>query len=111
MVFPPRREDERGRAYPESKKGTPGRVNVTRPWRTIRREAGLPDGIGLHGLRHSLATHLAMQGAQAAEIMTALGHRRLATAQKYVHWAEDSRAALAERAATIVTNAMKRSEQ
>jgi integrase len=36
--------------------------------------------IGLHGLRHSLASHMAMGGAQAAEIMTQLGHRQLSTA-------------------------------
>ena len=42
-----------------------------------------------------------MGGAEAAEIMTALGHRQLATAQRYVHWAQDARQALAERAASV----------
>ena len=32
----------------------------------VRAEAGLPAGFGLHGLRHSLATVLAVGGAQAA---------------------------------------------
>ena len=44
---------------------------------------------------------MAMGGAQAAEIMTALGHRDIATSQKYVHWALDARQALAERAAGV----------
>lgn len=79
-----------------------GPVNLSKPWRAIRAEAGLPEGIGLHGLRHSLASHMAMQGAQAAEIMTALGHRQMSTAQKYVHFAQDARVALAERAAGTV---------
>jgi len=83
-----------------------GPLALAKPWRMIRQEAGLPEGIGLHGLRHSLASHMAMQGAQAAEIMTALGHRQLATAQKYVHWAQDKRAALAEDAAAHITAAM-----
>ena len=54
-----------------------GPVSLAKPWRAIRAEAGLPEGIGLHGLRHSLATLLAVGGAQAAEIMTSLGHRQM----------------------------------
>jgi hypothetical protein len=49
---------------------------------------------------------MAMQGAQAAEIMTALGHHQLVTAQKYIHWAQDARTQLAEKAAAHVTAAM-----
>src|SRR5262249_29865935 len=37
-----------------------GPVLLAKPWRTIRVEADLPEGIGLHGLRHSLATLLAV---------------------------------------------------
>ena len=76
-----------------------GDIALSKPWRAVREEAELPDGIGLHGLRHSLASHLAMGGAQAAQIMETLGHRQLSTAQRYVHWADVERAALAERAA------------
>lgn len=83
-----------------------GPPNLSHPWRKIRIEAGLPETIGLHGLRHSLASHMAMGGAEAAEIMTALGHRQLSTAQKYIHWAQDGRAALAERAAAHITGAL-----
>jgi integrase len=78
-----------------------GAITLSAVWRKVREEAQLPEGIGLHGLRHSLASHLAMGGAQAAEIMTALGHRQLSTAQKYVHWAQDARVPLAERAASV----------
>lgn len=83
-----------------------GPVSLAKPWRLVRSEAGLPSEMGLHGLRHSLASHMAMQGAQAAEIMTALGHRQLSTAQKYVHWAQDRRAALAEDAAAHIAAAL-----
>jgi len=83
-----------------------GAVALSKIWRKVREEAGLPKGIGLHGLRHSLASHMAMQGAEAAEIMTALGHRQLSTAQNYVHWAKDARSALAERAASVVIAGM-----
>ena len=52
-------------------------LSLAKPWRAIRPEAGLPKGIGLHGLRHALATPLAVGGAQAAEIMSRSGHRQL----------------------------------
>lgn len=83
-----------------------GPIHLSQPWREIREKAELPEGIGLHGLRHSLASHLAMQGAQASEIMTALGHRNLATSQKYIHWAEQARQAIAERAASVALAGM-----
>lgn len=76
-----------------------GDIVLSKPWRTVRVEAKLPEGIGLHGLRHSLASHLAMGGGQAAEIMQALGHRQLSTTQRYIHFADTARATLAERAA------------
>ena len=81
-------------------------LDLSKPWRSIRTAAGLPVGIGLHGLRHSLASHMAMQGAEAAEIMTALGHRDIATSQRYVHWAHDNRQDLAEKAAAGITAAV-----
>ena len=83
-----------------------GTASLAKPWRLIRAEAGLPAELGLHGLRHSLASAMAMNGAQAAEIMTALGHRQLSTAQRYIQWAQDSRAALAERAASHISDAL-----
>ena len=63
-----------------------GPLSLAKPWRAIRAEAGLPEAIGLHGLRHSLAIPLAVGGAQAPEIMTdawppAAEHRR----RKYLH--------------------------
>jgi integrase len=76
-----------------------GAMSLAKPWRAVREEAKLPEGIGLHGLRHSMATLLAMGGAQAAEIMAALGHKQLSTSQKYVHLADKARAAVAEKAA------------
>ena len=71
-------------------------------------KAELPEGIGLHGLRHSLASHFARSGAGAPEIMAALGHSQLSTAQRYVHWAQDAQQALAERAATVPLDGMNR---
>ncbi|MBI5461327.1 MAG: site-specific integrase [Gammaproteobacteria bacterium] len=83
-----------------------GALSLAKPWRAVRAEAGLPEGLVLHGLRHSIASHMAMAGAEAAEIMTALGHRQIATSQRYVHWAQDRRAEVAERAAAHITGAL-----
>jgi integrase len=83
-----------------------GPLNLTKPWNLVRAEAGLPEGMGLHGLRHSLASNMAMEGAQAAEIMIALGHRNLATSQKYVHAAQDARQRIAEKAAATALAGM-----
>ena len=79
---------------------TRGDGGVTLPsklWAQIRKEAGLPDGITNHSLRHSLGTIMAVQGAEAAQIMAALGHSQLSTTQRYIHIARDARAALAEK--------------
>ncbi|MBI1415759.1 MAG: tyrosine-type recombinase/integrase [Limimaricola sp.] len=81
------------------------------PWRKVRLAAGLPAGIGLHGLRHTFASYMAMQGAQAAEIMAALGHKDMSTSQRYIHWANDRRQALAERAAATITGALTATEK
>ncbi len=83
------------------------RLDLSKPWRLVRKAADLPEGIGLHGLRHSLASHMAMQGSEAAEIMTALGHRDITTSQRYVHWAHDKRQVLAEKAAAVITEAIE----
>ena len=78
-----------------------GPINLTKIWNKVRSEAELPETIGLHGLRHSLASHMAMEGAQASEIMAALGHRNITTSAKYVHWASQKRQPLAEKAAAV----------
>ena len=87
-----------------------GPISLSHLWRKVRVEGKLPEGIGLHGLRHSLASHMAMGGAEAAEIMTALGHTQLSTAQRYVHWAEDARQVLAEKAASVATAGLQASD-
>jgi integrase len=78
-----------------------GAIALSKAWQKVRKEAHLPPALGLHGLRHSIASHLAMGGAQAAEIMTAMGHRQLSTTQRYIHFAQSKRQTLAERAASV----------
>ena len=78
-----------------------GASALSKAWRKVRTEANLPATLGLHGLRHLVASHLAMSGAQAPEIMTAMGHRQLSTVLRYIHFAEDARKTIAEREAEV----------
>ena len=86
-----------------------GAISLARPWMIVREAAGLSKKLGLHGLRHSVGSHLAMGGAQAAQIMEALGHRQMATTARYIHFAADARQALAERAASVAVAGLKAS--
>lgn len=81
-------------------KGT-GQMSLGPMWPAVRSEAKLPANIGLHGLRHSVGTHLAMSGASAVELMETLGHKQITTTQRYIHFVEHARSTLAERAASV----------
>lgn len=81
-------------------------IHINKPWRDVRAEADLPEGIGLHGLRHSVASLMAMDGAGASEIQAVTGHRDLRMVQRYVHFADNARAGLAERAAAFAAAGM-----
>ncbi len=83
-----------------------GTLNIAKPWMDVRKEANFPVNLGLHGLRHSLASHLAMAGASAVELMEAMGHKQVSTTQRYIHFAERARTTLAERAASMAMAGM-----
>jgi len=48
------------------------------------RRAKLPNS-GVHILRHTFCSHLAMRGAQAKAIQELAGHQDLSTTQRYMH--------------------------
>jgi site-specific recombinase XerD len=67
--------------------------------RSCYRRAGVgdrvPRGAQLHALRHTFATRLAEDGANASEIMRLLGHASLVTSQSYIEvTAEQQRSAV-----------------
>jgi len=65
--------------------GTPiTRDRVIKAIRGAQRVAGLPQA-GVHVLRHSFCSHLAMKGAPARAIQELAGHADLSTTQRYMH--------------------------
>ena len=88
-----------------------GPLTLTKPWQAIRKEAKLPAALGLHGLRHSLASHLAMAGASSVELMEALGHKQISTTLRYTHFAEKARSTLADRAAAMAVAGMAKASE
>ncbi len=83
-----------------------GPMSMQKPWQQVRKEAGLPDDLVLHGLRHSVGSHLAMAGGSTVELMHALGHKQVSTTLRYVHLADNARSTLAERAAAVALAGM-----
>ena len=63
-------------------------VQIDHAWKSIRSEAGL-SGVRCHDLRHSFASALVSAGFNLPTIAKLLGHRQLATTQRYSHLYDD----------------------
>jgi integrase/recombinase XerD len=81
-----RNESEAGSVVFLSVRGRP--LTRARIWQIIRQlaiEAGLPDHLHPHSLRHSFASHLLSAGAPLRTIQEMLGHADISTTQIYTH--------------------------
>lgn len=79
-----------GNAYVFPGKNENKHVNgLSKFWQRIRAEADL-NGVRLHDLRHSFASHAAMNGASLPIIGALLGHRSTATTARYAHLVDGS---------------------
>ena len=64
-------------------------TDLQRPWRRIRRQAGL-EGVRIHDLRHSFASRALALGESLTMIGKLLGHTQVQTTARYAHLARDS---------------------
>ena len=81
-------------------------VNLQKPWRRIRSQAGLDD-VRLHDLRHSYASIGAAGGLSLPMIGKLLGHAQAATTERYAHLAADPVRAANEAIGQRISAAMK----
>ena len=81
-------------------------VNLQKPWRRIRKRAGLDD-VRLHDLRHSFASVAASGGLSLPMIGKLLGHSQTATTQRYAHLGADPVRAANEAIGERIAAAMK----
>lgn len=63
---------------------------MQRPWATIRKLGGLPEGLQLYTLRHNFASRLVMAGADILTVSKLMAHSSIETTIKfYAHLAPD----------------------
>ena len=63
-------------------------INLQKPWRRIRKQAGLDD-LRLHDLRHSFASIAVASGMSLPLIGALLGHSQPQTTARYAHLSDD----------------------
>ena len=74
----------------------PRPINIQSAWDWSLERAKIED-FRMHDLRHSAASHLAMNGATLAELAEVLGHKTLQMVKRYSHFTEGHTGALIER--------------
>ncbi|MBT3071447.1 tyrosine-type recombinase/integrase [Rhodomicrobium sp. Az07] len=81
-------------------------VNLQKPWRRIRKEAGLDD-VRIHDLRHSFASVSVGLGGSLPVIGRVLGHSQPATTARYAHVADKVAAELVEATGALIGTALQ----
>jgi integrase len=97
-----RERDPAGRyLFPGDKPGQPLQ-DIKRFWAQICRETEL-EGVRIHDLRHTFASHLVSSGLSLELVGRLLGHTQAATTMRYAHLADDPLREAANRYGNIVT--------
>ena len=81
-------------------------VGLQKFWERLRTEADLPD-VRIHDLRHSFASFGIAEGMSLPMIGALLGHKHVATTQRYAHIADDPIREAANRIGTAIGSAVK----
>jgi len=87
--------------FPGSKEGEPLQ-DLRHFWPQIRRDAGL-EGVRIHDLRHTFASHLVSSGTSLEMVGRLLGHTQAGTTMRYAHLADDPLREAANRFGSIAT--------
>jgi len=80
-------------------------INLQKPWRRIRKQAGLAN-IRIHDLRHSYASFAAGLGHDLHMIGKLLGHTQPQTTHRYAHLADDPVKLANEKVGTLLQEIM-----
>ncbi|MBN8806648.1 MAG: tyrosine-type recombinase/integrase [Sphingomonas sp.] len=83
------------------------RTDLKRPWAQIIAHAGLGK-VRLHDIRHTFASHAALDGISLSVVGKLLGHSQTATTARYTHFAETALRAAANRVATPLSDKIAR---
>jgi integrase len=70
--------------------------DITKAWNTAVARAGITD-FRFHDLRHCAGSALTMNGANAVEVATLLGHKTLEMVKRYAHLSNEHTTALVDR--------------
>ena len=100
FIFPGR--GPRGATAEERASAPTHLVNIDKPWRRVRKAAGVED-VRLHDLRRTVGSWLAQSGNSLHLIGRVLNHSNASTTQVYARFAEDNvRTALEQHGARIM---------
>jgi len=92
--------------FPGDVPGRPLR-NIKRVWRRVCRDAGL-EGLRIHDLRHTFASHLVSGGESLYIVGRLLGHTQVATTQRYAHLADDPLREASDRFGRRISSALEK---
>jgi integrase len=80
-------EDPAAYVFPGDRGGQLNGDRLSQAFKAATREAGLPEAIHFHSLRHTCASWLAMRGVSLYLIADVLGHASTQVTQRYAHLA------------------------